>query len=68
MDINTACELAFKNGQREVAERVEKYLLKCIDEWNGLGDRKYDLANAQVYNHVRKCLDDLESMKNALRL
>ena len=42
----------------------KKYLFDCIEEWNNLGDRKYELANIQVYNHIRKCLDDLEEYEN----
>lgn len=45
---------------------VRKYLLKTVEEWNKLGDRKYDLPNVQVYNHVRKCLDDLDAYTEAL--
>lgn len=41
-------------------ETVKDYLLWLIEEWNMLGDRKYDLPNMQVYNHIRKELDDLE--------
>lgn len=40
---------------------VRQYLIGLLDEWNKLGDRKYDLPNMQVYNHVRKELDDLEA-------
>ena len=42
---------------------VKKYLLDCLDEWDKLGDRKWELPNIQVYNHVRKCLDDLEKLE-----
>ena len=41
-------------------ETVRGYLLGLIDEWNSLGDRAYELPNMQVYNHIRKELDDLE--------
>lgn len=40
---------------------VKQYLIGLLDEWNKLGDRKYDPPNMQVYNHVRKELDDLEA-------
>lgn len=40
---------------------VKQYLIGLLDEWDKLGDRKYDLPNIQVYNHVRKELDDLEA-------
>lgn len=38
---------------------VKQYLLGLLDKWDKLGDRKYDLPNMQVYNHVRAELDDL---------
>ena len=41
-------------------DTVRSYLLELIEEWNTLGDRKYELPNMQVYNHIRKELDDLE--------
>lgn len=66
MDIHTACEQAYKNGQKTIIEKVRKYILEGIDEWNSLGDRKYELANAQVYTHFRKCLDDLELLEKQL--
>lgn len=40
---------------------VKQYLIGLLDDWNRLGDRKYDPPNMQVYNHVRKELDDLET-------
>lgn len=64
MDIHAACEISYKNGRHSVIKDVEKYLLDCIEEWNNLGDRKYEPANIQVYNHIRKCLDDLEEYEN----
>lgn len=64
MNIYNATEIAYRNGQKDIINKVEKYLLDRIDEWNNLGDRKYDLPNIQVYNHVRLCLDDLEKLKN----
>lgn len=42
-------------------DTVRNYLLRLIEEWSELGDRKYDLPNIQVYNHIRKELDDLEA-------
>lgn len=53
-------------GCQEVIDKVRQYLLNCIEEWNNLGDRKYELANIQVYNHIRKCLDDLEDYENSI--
>ena len=66
MNIYDATETAYINGQKNIIKRVEEYLLKCIEEWNDLGDRKYELANAQVYNHIRLCLDDLENLKESI--
>ena len=40
-------------------EVVENYLDNIIDEWDKLGRRKYELANMQVFNHIRKEQDDL---------
>lgn len=45
---------------------IRKYLIDCIEEWNNLGDRKYELANIQVYTHIRKCLDDLENYQDTM--
>ena len=53
----------YQEGQRDILEKVEKYLLDTIEEWNRLGDRKYELPNIQVYNHIRKCLDGLEKLE-----
>lgn len=66
MNIYDATETAYINGQKNIIKRVEEYLLKCIEEWNDLGDRKYEPANAQVYNHIRLCLDDLENLKESI--
>ncbi len=44
-------------------EVVENYLSNLTDEWDKLGDRKYELANMQVYNHIRKEQDDLEEWR-----
>ena len=69
MNAYDAAEQAYKRGY-EAGKRdaeavipidvVKGYLLGLIDKWNGLGDRKYELPNMQVYNHIRKELDDLE--------
>jgi hypothetical protein len=58
-----ACEMSYKNGGMAACNEVKKYLLDCLDEWDKLGDRKWELPNIQVYNHVRKCLDDLEKLE-----
>ena len=68
MDMHTACEMAHRNGMAHVVKDVKAYILAAIDEWNGLGDRKYDLPNVQVYNHLHKCLDDLETYEKTHRL
>lgn len=39
---------------------IYDYLQRLMDEWNALGDRKYEPANMQVYNHIRACQDDLD--------
>ena len=66
MNIYNATEIAYRNGQKDIINKVEQYLLDCIEEWNELGDRKYDLPNIQVYNHIRKCLDDLEKLQKQI--
>lgn len=38
---------------------VKNYLVGLLDEWDNLGERKYELPNVQVYNHIRTELDDL---------
>ena len=39
---------------------IWNYLQNLMKEWDKLGDRKYEPANMQVYNHIRACQDDLE--------
>lgn len=40
---------------------VKNYLVNLANEWLQMDDkRKYEPANIQVYNSVRKMLDDLE--------
>ncbi len=53
-------EKGYLDGLKAVTDKVRNYLLGLIEEWDNLGDRKYDLPNMQVYNHIRKELDDLE--------
>lgn len=43
----------------EVAQ-IKAYLQKKLDEWNALGDRKYEPANMWGYNFIMACFDDLE--------
>lgn len=42
-----------------VAE-IEAYLQSRLDEWNALGDRKWEPANVWGYNFIMACFDDLE--------
>ena len=39
---------------------IKAYLQKCLDEWNALGDRKFEPANMWGYNFIMACFDDLE--------
>ena len=50
----------YRDGLKVATDTVRKYLIGLIEEWDNMGDRKYDLPNMQVYNHIRKELDDLE--------
>ena len=43
-----------------VAE-IEAYLQARLDEWNALGERKWEPANMWGYNFIMACFDDLES-------
>lgn len=54
-------EKGYQDGFNQAVNQVKSYLIDLIEEWEELGDRKYDLPNMQVYNHVRKELDDLEA-------
>jgi hypothetical protein len=40
---------------------IEAYLQERLDEWESLGDRKWEPANMWGYNFIRACFDDLES-------
>lgn len=42
-----------------VAE-IKDYLQKRLDEWEALGDRKFEPANMWGYNFIMACFDDLE--------
>lgn len=59
--IREQCNRLIHHKEVEVIpiEVVENYLSNLIGEWDKLGDRKYELANMQVYNHIRKEQDDL---------
>ena len=57
----TRCEKPEEKMPTIPVDTVRNYLLRLIEEWNELGDRKYDLPNIQVYNYIRKELDDLEA-------
>ena len=39
---------------------IEAYLQARLDEWNALGDRKWEPANMWGYNFIMACFDDLE--------
>ena len=41
-----------------VAE-IKAYLQARLDEWNALGDRKWEPANMWAYNFIMACFDDL---------
>ena len=41
---------------------IKAYLQARLDEWNALGDRKWEPANAWGYNFIMACFDDLETM------
>lgn len=56
----------YRDGLKVATDTVRNYLLGLIEEWDNLGDRKYDLPNMQVYNHIRKELDDLEEYISSL--
>jgi hypothetical protein len=74
MDLYDATEQAFKNGYESgyAAGRwsvgvdaisvsdIEAYLQARLDEWNALGDRKWEPANMWGYNFIMACFDDLE--------
>ena len=38
---------------------IEAYLQARLDEWNALGDRKWEPANMWGYNFIMACFDDL---------
>lgn len=57
----------FRDGKAYVVGQVRQYLLAVIEEWTQMDDdRKYRLENMQVYNHIRKELDDLEAFATDL--
>ena len=52
----------FQDGKAYVVDQVRQYLLAVIEAWHQMDDdRKYRLEIMQVYNHIRKELDDLEA-------
>lgn len=54
----------FQDGKAYVVNQVRQYLLAVVEEWAKMDDdRKYRLENMQVYNHIRKELDDLEAFE-----
>lgn len=46
----------------EVAQ-IKAYLQRRLDEWEALGDRKWEPANMWGYNFIRACFDDLEAFE-----
>lgn len=44
-------------------DEIEAYLQARLDEWNALGDRKWEPANMWGYNFIMACFDDLERRK-----
>lgn len=42
---------------------IESYLQEKLNEWDALGDRKWEPANMWGYNFIRACFDDLEDYK-----
>ena len=52
-----------REGALEVIGKVRAYLTAIAEEWLRMEEpRKHELANVQVYNHVRKELDDLDRL------
>lgn len=41
-------------------DEIKAYLQARLDEWNALGDRKWEPANMWGYNFIMACFDDLE--------
>ena len=41
---------------------IKAYLQRLMDEWDALGDRKWEPANMWGYNFIRACQDDLEKV------
>lgn len=46
----------------EVSE-IKAYLQSKLDEWDALGDRKFEPANMWGYNFIMACFDDLSSYR-----
>ena len=40
-------------------KQIKAYLQSKLDEWNALGDRKFEPANMWGYNFIMACFDDL---------
>ena len=49
---------------------IKQYLIKLMEDWDSLGERKYELPNMQVYNHVRIEMDKLSDYckKNGIKM
>lgn len=39
---------------------IKNYLQEKLNEWNSLGDRKYEPENVWGYNFIMACFDDIE--------
>ena len=40
---------------------LREYLGRLLDEWEALGDRKWEPANMRGYNFICACQDDLDA-------
>ena len=54
------CSKPVSNVDTIPVAEIEAYLLSKLDEWNALGDRKWEPANMWGYNFIMACLYDLE--------
>lgn len=46
---------------------ISDYLQRKLDEWEALGDRKWEPANMWGYNFLRACQDDLDAYEGGAR-
>lgn len=45
---------------------IRAYLQRKLDEWNALGDRRWEPANMWGYNFIMACFDDLARLVEIL--